>query len=89
VDIVRQELEAEAPDPAKREVDDLPYRFERGQVETYDGERIILGPYPTEEEWFEYVLRRDVNEIVFTLDPDNPDDAPWIEEERKSPRRTA
>jgi hypothetical protein len=82
VDIVRQELEAEAPDPTEREID-LPYRFERGQVETYEGERIILGPYPTEEEWFEYVLRRDVDEIVSTLDPDNPDDAPWIEEERK------
>ncbi len=82
VDIVRQELEAEAPDPTEKEVD-LPYRFERGRVMTYEGERIILGPYPTEEEWFEYVLRRDVDEIVSTLDPDNPDDAPWIEEERK------
>ena len=82
VDIVRQELQAEAPDPTEREVD-LPYRFERGRVKTYEGERIILGPYPTEEEWFEYVLRRDVDEIVSTLDPDNPDDAPWIEEERK------
>lgn len=29
------------------------------------------------------MLRLDVNEIVSTLDPDNPDDAPWIEEERK------
>ena len=82
VDIVRQELEAEAPDPTEREVD-LPYRFERGQVKTYEGERIILGPYPTEEEWFEFVLRRDVDEIVSTLDPDNPQDARWIEEERK------
>jgi len=82
VDIVRQELEAEAPDPTEREID-LPYRFERGRVITYEGERIILGPYPTQEEWFEYVLRRDVDEVVSTLDPDNPDDAPWIEEERK------
>lgn len=82
VDIVRQELEAGAPDPTEREVD-LPYRFERGEVITYEGERIILGPYPTGEEWFEYVLRRDVDEIVSTLDPDNPEDAPWIEEERK------
>lgn len=82
VDIVRQELEAEAPDPTEREID-LPYRFERGRVITHEGEGIILGPYPTEEEWFEFVLRRDVDEIVSTLDPDNPDDAPWIEEERK------
>ena len=82
VDIVRQELEAEAPDPTAREVD-LPYRFERGAVITYGGERIILGPYPTEEEWFEYVLRRDVEEIVSTLDPDNPQDARWIEEEQE------
>ncbi len=83
VDIVRQELEAEAQDPTEGEVD-LPYRFERGQVKTYEGERIILGPYPTEEEWFEYVLRRDVDEIVSTLDPDNPQDARWIEEERRN-----
>ena len=82
VDIVRQELEAAAPDPTERGVD-LPYRFERGEVKTYEGERIMLGPYPTEGEWFEYVLRRDVDEIVSTLDPDDPDDAPWIEEERK------
>lgn len=82
VDIVRQELEADAPDPTEREVD-LPYRFERGRVVTYEGERIILGPYPTDEEWFEFVLRRDVEEVISTLDPDNPDDVPWIEEGRK------
>ncbi len=82
VDIVRQELEAKAPDPTEKEVD-LPYRFERGRVVTYEGERIILGPYPTDEEWFEFVLRRDVEEVVSTLDPDNPDDVPWIEKERK------
>lgn len=82
VDLVRQELKAGAPDPEEKEVD-LPYRFERGRVITYEGERIILGPYPTDEEWFEFVLRRDVDEIISTLDPDNPDDVPWIEEERK------
>lgn len=82
VDIVRQELQAEAPDPTEKEIA-LPYRFERGRVVTYEGERIILGPYPTDEEWFEFVLRRDVEEVVSTLDPDNPDDMPWIQEERK------
>ena len=80
VDLVRQDLgaaEAEARNVA------LPERFERGRVASFDEDRVVLGPYPTDDEWFEYVLRRDVDEIVSTLDPSNPDDRPWIEQERR------
>jgi hypothetical protein len=81
VDLVRQEL-GKAKDPTQREVS-LPDGFDRGRVVSFDDEHVILGPYPTDEEWFEYVLRRDVKEIISTLDPDNPDDRPWIEKESK------
>lgn len=80
VDLVRQDLgaaEARARDVV------LPDRFERGRVVPFDDGRAVLGPYPTDDEWFEYVLRRDVDEIVSTLDPSNPDDRPWIERERR------
>lgn len=80
VDLVRQDLgaaEARAQDVA------LPDRFERGRVVPFDDGRVVLGPYPTDDEWFEYVLRRDVEEIISTLDPSNPDDRPWIARERR------
>jgi hypothetical protein len=81
VDLVRQELK-KAKDQTQREVP-LPDSFERGRLVSFDNEHVILGPYPTDEEWFEYVLRRDVKEVVSTLDPKNPDDRIWIEKERK------
>jgi len=49
----------------------------------FGNEEVILGPYPTDEEWFNFVLRRGVKEVVSTLDPKNPSDAPWIEKERR------
>lgn len=42
--------------------------FERGFVFTYNNERIIVGPYPTDGEWFS-LLRKEIKEIVTIIDP--------------------
>jgi hypothetical protein len=83
VDLVRQTV---APGEATEEVEPLPDAFERGRLTVFGEEEVILGPYPTDEEWFNFVLRRDVEEIVSTLDPNNPADVPWIEKEREIAR---
>lgn len=81
VDLVRQKV---APGEAvAAEQEPLPDAFERGRLAVFGEEEVILGPYPTDEEWFNFVLRRDVKEVVSTLDPNNPADAPWIEKERE------
>jgi protein tyrosine phosphatase (PTP) superfamily phosphohydrolase (DUF442 family) len=42
--------------------------FERGFVLAHENERIIVGPYPTDGEWFD-LLRKEVKEIVSLVDP--------------------
>jgi protein tyrosine phosphatase (PTP) superfamily phosphohydrolase (DUF442 family) len=81
VDLVRQQVAPEGA--ATNEDEPLPDAFERGRLAVFDEEEVILGPYPTDEEWFEFVVRRDVKEVVSTLDPNNPADVPWIEKERE------
>ena len=83
VDYVRQALDVAEGEPAPQKLEPLPKSFERGRLVPFDGEKIVLGPYPTEEEWFNFVIRRDVEEVISTLDLNNPDDARWIEEERR------
>ena len=83
VDYVRQALSAASPATAPKELEPLPKAFERGRVVPFDDEKVILGPYPTEEEWFNFVVRRNVKEVVSTLNPDDPGDATWIEEEKR------
>ncbi len=83
VDYVRQALSTASPGTAPEELEPLPKTFERGRVVPFDDEKVILGPYPTEEEWFNFVVRRNVKEVVSTLNPDDPGDAVWIEEEKR------
>lgn len=83
VDYVRQALSEATGEPAKVNQEPLPKSFERGRVIAFDNEEVILGPYPTEEEWFNFVIRRGVKEVISTLDPDKPKDAARIEEERR------
>ena len=56
--------------------------FERGPVFRLD-EGVYLTPYPTEEEMLRYFLAGDVRRVVSLLDPDNPEDRPWIDKERR------
>ena len=84
VDLVRDRItEDEASGVEMKSNDPVPEELERGPLAAFDEERIVIGPYPTDEEWFHEIVRQDVKEIVSTLDPDNPDDASRIEVERK------
>lgn len=83
VDFVQDRITEEPDEPEIDPNDPLPEDFERGDLATFDEERIILGPYPTDEEWFNEILRQDIKEVISTFDPDDPSDADRIKEERK------
>lgn len=55
-------------------------RLERGRV-TRVGD-VVVGPLPTDEEWFGYVLNGGIRQVVSLLDPKNPEDVQWIERGR-------
>jgi protein tyrosine phosphatase (PTP) superfamily phosphohydrolase (DUF442 family) len=55
--------------------------FERGKI-TPLGKEVHFTPYPTDEEFFAYILNGTVKSVASLLDPDNPDDLPWIEKEK-------
>lgn len=55
--------------------------LERGPVLRLE-EEVYLGPYPTPEEWLGKILNGSVRQVVSLLDPENEDDAPWIQQER-------
>ena len=59
----------------------MPAELERGPVIRVD-DHVALGPLPTKDDWFEFVVRSGTRRVVSMLDPANPDDAPWIDEER-------
>lgn len=83
VDLVQRELGSSTTETTAIEEEPLPSELERGQLLSYDEEKIILGPYPTDDEWLDIVLRRNVKEVISTLDPENPEDLPLIEKERQ------
>ncbi len=83
VELVRRELTGATESAVTVEEEPLKSSLERGRLSTFDQEQIILGPYPTDEEWVDVVLRRNVKEVVSTLDPTNPEDASLIENERQ------
>lgn len=64
-------------------VSTVPNKLERGSLVSFEKNKILLGPYPTDEEWMNVLLLGQIQEVVSTLNPDNPDDVPWIEETRK------
>jgi protein tyrosine phosphatase (PTP) superfamily phosphohydrolase (DUF442 family) len=83
VELVRRELSGATKDTVTVEEEPLKSSLERGRLSTFDQERIVLGAYPTDEEWVDAVLRRNVEEVVSTLDPTNPEDAALIDQERQ------
>ncbi len=56
--------------------------FERGPVE-HLGNGVHLTPFPSDEEYFGYLIAGGVRTIVSLLDPANPEDAPWIAKEKQ------
>lgn len=83
VELVRRALTEATEDTITAEEEPLKSSLERGRLSAFDEERIVLGPYPTDEEWIDAVLRRNIEEIVSTLDPANLEDVPRIEQERQ------
>lgn len=71
VDLIKQTIiqklgESTTSDEGSRRIL-IPSEFERGSVYTFNNETIILGPYPTDEEWFK-LMRLNVKELVTLLD---------------------
>ena len=62
---------------------ELPDHLERGLLFSYEDKRIVVGPFPSDEEWFGIILRHGVREVVSTLNPENPEDRKMIETMRK------
>ena len=60
-----------------------PDYLERGRLNYYQGGKVILGPYPNDEEWFHLVRRGQVKEVISYLDPANADEAPLVEKEKQ------
>ena len=83
VDLVQRELSSATRETNAIEEEPLPSSLERGSLLSYDEERIVLGPYPTDDEWLDIVLRRNVKEVISTLNPENPEDLLLIEKERQ------
>jgi hypothetical protein len=56
-------------------------RFERGRITILDS-NVFFMPYPTDEEFFGYVLNGSIRTLVGLLNPANPEDLPWITREK-------
>ena len=54
--------------------------FERGEIKELERD-VYLTPYPTDEEFFGYILNGTVGTLVSLLDPANPENLPWIKKE--------
>ncbi len=61
-----------------------PKKLERGELHYFADNRIILGPYPTDSEWLDLVVKYQVKEVVSYLDPENPSEADIVEKEQKT-----
>jgi len=70
---------AESVVPDSRKLDAIK-SFERGKIFKLDP-GVYLIPYPTDEEFFGYLLSGSVKQIVSLLDPSNPEDTMLIHKE--------
>lgn len=70
------EMEPEGP-PAVASLE----RFERGSIFVAPLP-VYVTPYPTDGEFLAFVLGEEIRHVVSLLDPENPEDVPWIEKER-------
>lgn len=57
-------------------------KFERGAIAILDRD-VFFTPYPTEEEFFGYILNGSVKNLVSLLDPSNKEDLPWMTKEKE------
>jgi protein tyrosine phosphatase (PTP) superfamily phosphohydrolase (DUF442 family) len=62
---------------------ELPDHLERGLLFSYEDKRIVVGPFPSDEEWFGIILRHGIREVVSTLNPANAEDRGMIGKMKK------
>lgn len=73
-------VDNQTAEPARR-LDEIA-RFERGPIVIL-GDGVYLTPYPTEEEYFGYLIAAGVNQVVCVLDPIDPETQQRIKDEKK------
>jgi protein tyrosine phosphatase (PTP) superfamily phosphohydrolase (DUF442 family) len=62
---------------------ELPDHLERGLLFSYADKRVVVGPFPSDEEWFGIILRHGIREVVSTLNPENAEERGMIGKMRK------
>jgi protein tyrosine phosphatase (PTP) superfamily phosphohydrolase (DUF442 family) len=83
-DLIKRVLLGQEPENKEPQECIYKTRLERGKLYFYQNSRIIMGPYPTDEEWFHLIQRGQFKEIIADLDPENPGDLKWIKREEKN-----
>ena len=68
-------------DDESRKIDKIS-KFERGDIIKLDPDVYFI-PYPTEEEYFGFILTSPIKQVVSLLNPENKDDSELIESEKK------
>lgn len=77
VDLAKQVIMTELGIETEQRKTMLPSDFERGNVYSFSNENIILGPFPTDEEW-SIILRKQIKEVISLL----PADSSYLEYEQ-------
>lgn len=57
--------------------------LERGPLFIYEKGRILVGPYPTDEEWLGKILNHGVREVISVIPRETAEDSQWIEKMKK------
>lgn len=65
----------------QRHIEDLP-SFERGNYTKLSPE-VYLIPFPTDEEFFGYIVNGQFSTLISLLNPKNPEDTTWLAKEKK------
>ncbi|MDV6378303.1 hypothetical protein ORD22_08590 [Sporosarcina sp. GW1-11] len=81
VDVVKQVVNEETGNDLYKLRFLQPTTLERGSLFYFPEQSIVMGPFPTEEEWFTRVKRSEVVEVVSMLKDDQ--DSKWPMEEKK------
>ncbi|AXI00134.1 hypothetical protein DV702_10640 [Sporosarcina sp. PTS2304] len=81
VDVIKQVVNEETGDEQYQLRFLQPTTLERGSLFYFPDQSIVMGPFPTEEEWFTRIKRGEVEEVVSLLK--DPQDSEWPLKEKK------
>lgn len=79
VDVIKQVINEELGETYKL-LFLQPTTLERGSLFYFNEEQILIGPFPTDEEWFTRISRAEVEEVISVLEPRHEK---WLEKERQ------